>query len=704
MTLSFTTTCRFIPAHVGVGMTITSHPLHRSGRALLTHPALALGNDAKATRGIRVMQHWSWQPKINQAAHPLPRQACLLASSPQRPIPSASDVEPKHRQRTQVRRHPVITVVARDHRAQPSTHLRHRIVQPLAQFHFDFLQLSAFPLTHRPPQHRELPLSRLATDMREAKKVEALGFPLSTRFSVLDCKATKLNHARFLGMQFQFELGEALCQFMMKLLSVLLVLKAHHEVISPADHYHRAFGLCLTPVLHPEVKHVVQVDVGQQRRGTAALWRSFFAARPLSFFQHARVQPFTNEPHHALVCYAVLDELNQPFMVQAIEERAEVAIQHPVHPSRQQAGVQGVQRIVLALAGPVAIREAEKVTLVDSIQHRDRRPLDQLVFQRGDAERSLPSVVFGDEYSTHRLGSISPAPQPCREVCEIALQLLSVLAPRLPIYSRSCFALQPEIGFAQSAHVVDVMHEAGELRLLIFHRCLSYPPQRTLHDFPVQCPVRVLPRRFPFGQTPSLHPLRHRRTGFVRGLRRYYGSVRLPAPVHHRRTSLDFSMRPKHACLGGRRISRFSRRLLPCMPGVLDRAGYQRSSPMRPAGCCLPPVLTVSASRVRYLSRLNTLPALSPFNASLSPLRAPPHDSGSLWLARPLTYDSFIHYNLPVYPGALGHYQTLVSLAHDMSGGINTYEGLFDRRRGIPSPKRVPLKTVAGFDNYLRSV
>ena len=39
---------------------------------------------------------------------------------------------------------------------------------------------------------------------------------------------------------------------------------------------------------------------------------------------------------------------------------------------------------------------------------------------------------------------------------------------------------------------------AGELRLLILHGCLPYPPQRTLHDFPVQCPVRVLPRRFPW--------------------------------------------------------------------------------------------------------------------------------------------------------------------------------------------------------------
>src|SRR5215213_10044413 len=103
---------------------------------------------------------------------------------------------------------------------------------------------------------------------------------------------------------------------------------------------------------------------------------------------------------------------------------------------------------------------------------------------------------------------------------------------RFPIHSRSGIALQPIIGFTQLAQVVDVLHEAGEPRLLILHGCLPYPPQRTLHDFPVQCPVRVLPWRLSFGQTPSLHPLRHWRVGisrplasFVRGLRRYYESV-----------------------------------------------------------------------------------------------------------------------------------------------------------------------------------
>src|SRR6266404_1296079 len=96
---------------------------------------------------------------------------------------------------------------------------------------------------------------------------------------------------------------------------------------------------------------------------------------------------------------------------------ADVPIQHPIHLSRQQSGVQSIQRIVRTFAGPVAIRETKKVSLVDSIQHFDRRPLDNLICQRRDAERPLPPVLFGDEYSTHWLRSISPAPQPCREVC-----------------------------------------------------------------------------------------------------------------------------------------------------------------------------------------------------------------------------------------------------------------------------------------------
>ena len=137
--------------------------------------------------------------------------------------------------------------------------------------------------------------------------------------------------------------------------------------------------------------------------------------------------------------------------------------------------------------------------------------------------------------------------------------------------------------------------------------------------------------------------------GVVRELLRYSRSVRLPRSVRHRRTSLDFPMRPQAtAGLGEPGISRFPSEVLPYVHGVCDRAGLQRSSRYRCTGWCLPLLPTASASRSDVLTRLNTRPARSLVNASTPPSRAAPHDSGPMWVATSQTYDSFIHYTSPV--------------------------------------------------------
>src|SRR5712691_592863 len=224
-------------------MTLTNHPLHRSGRALLTHPAPALGDDAKSPERIRVMQPRQWQPEVNQTVHLLPGQPPGLTATPQRPVPMTGHVKAKRSQRVRVRRHSVIPVVTLNHQPQPLTDFGYPMMHSFAKFRFDFLQLGSFPLTHRPPQYREHPVaSLLATDVREAKKVECLGPPLSATLSIVRCVKAELDNARFLGMQFQFELGEALRQLLMKPLGIRLVLKTHDEVISPANHNHVAFG------------------------------------------------------------------------------------------------------------------------------------------------------------------------------------------------------------------------------------------------------------------------------------------------------------------------------------------------------------------------------------------------------------------------------------------------------------------------------
>ena len=69
-------------------------------------------------------------------------------------------------------------------------------------------------------------------------------------------------------------------------------------------------------------------------------------------------------------------------------------------------------------------------------------------------------------------------------------------------------------------------------------------------------------------------------------------------------------MRPQtYSVWGERGISRFPREVLPYVHGVCDRAGSRGTSRYRRLGWGLPLLLTASASRSEFLTRLNTRPA-----------------------------------------------------------------------------------------------
>ena len=159
----------------------------------------------------------------------------------------------------------------------------------------------------------------------------------------------------------------------------------------------------------------------------------------------------------------------------------------------------------------------------------------------------------------------------------------------------------------------------------------------------------------PFGQPSSLHPLRHRLPGLVRGLPRYFRAVRLSRSIRQRRTSLDFPMRPMAtSALGKAGISRFPREVSTYVHGISDRAGLWYTSRYRRTGWSLPLLLTASASRRKVLSWLNTRPKRSPVNATSSPLRVTPHDSGAD-LGRYFTFVRLFHsLHLAGFAGAQG--------------------------------------------------
>ena len=75
---------------------------------------------------------------------------------------------------------------------------------------------------------------------------------------------------------------------------------------------------------------------------------------------------------------------------------------------------------------------------------------------------------------------------------------------------------------------------------------LPYAAQRLGHASPDLRPVRALLIRVSLGPRPSLHRLRHRKTGFVRRLHSYYGGVRLLLIVHRRLRLLTFPPRTTH--------------------------------------------------------------------------------------------------------------------------------------------------------------
>ncbi len=195
--------------------------------------------------------------------------------------------------------------------------------------------------------------------------------------------------------------------------------------------------------------------------------------------------------------------------------------------------------------------------------------------------------------------------------------------------------------------------ERGKLLFPISLRCLTYPVKRMLQACPNLRPEPGLPIRVALGPPPSLHPLRRRRSSFapcVRGFRRYYGTVRLPASVHRRYPLNGFPLRTQSpSTWAGHGTSRLPHEVPGCMHRVSDRAGARHHSRYRGVGCGLRTFSSVSAPQSdSCLSRLITGPTPLPVNASPWRLPDTTHDSGLSWFARPSTQMTFTSNTSPV--------------------------------------------------------
>src|SRR5215469_10332620 len=189
-----------------------------------------------------------------------------------------------------------------------------------------------------------------------------------------------------------------------------------------------------------------------------------------------------------------------------------------------------------------AMRKSQEV---ERVQHLDRGTLDDLIFQRGNAEwaKLTRFTHLRDVNSTHRSRSVRSPLEPMGEILQVRLKVLSVVLPGLSVDACGRVLLNSQVGCPQSFLVGDVVQERSEPLFLVIACCLTYPLERAERAFPALSPERVTLGRVPLGSFPSLPRLRCQSLGIVRRLRRFYETVRLPASVRHRRTSFDFPTR-----------------------------------------------------------------------------------------------------------------------------------------------------------------
>src|SRR5205814_8877417 len=162
----------------------------------------------------------------------------------------------------------------------------------------------------------------------------------------------------------------------------------------------------------------------------------------------------------------MLKKLHQPGLIELGEEVAEIRVEYPVHLLLVDPDRQRIERIVWLAPGPEAVGEAANVLLVDGVEHLDHRPLDDLVLQRCDTERTLAPVGFRDVCPARRSRPVAPCVQPAVQVLEITLQVLAVCRPCNAVHSSCGLRAQCPVSLPQPC-AIDTVQESGEPRISV---------------------------------------------------------------------------------------------------------------------------------------------------------------------------------------------------------------------------------------------
>jgi hypothetical protein len=227
----------------------------------------------------------------------------------------------------------------------------------------------------------------------------------------------------------------------------------------------------------------------------------------------------------------VLEELQQPPVVDGVIEPTDVRIEHPIHLLPLDPDRERIQRVMRAAPRPKPIGKAPEVRLVDGVEHLDDGSLEELVLQRGNAQRPLPPVRLRDIHPPRRPRPIATRVNTGVQIPKVLFEILPVVHPHHPIHPRRGLGLKRPVRRPRTVDL-DVVQERGEPCLLLLPCDSAHAIQRAWRALCGSESGTRVAGHVPLAQAPFLHRLRRRQPGDVRRVRRYYGPVRLPMAVH----------------------------------------------------------------------------------------------------------------------------------------------------------------------------
>src|SRR5204863_155853 len=155
----------------------------------------------------------------------------------------------------------------------------------------------------------------------------------------------------------------------------------------------------------------------------------------------------------------------------------------------------------------LVLESEDAVFLINLVEDGRHGLLDQLVFQRRHAQRSLPSVGFRDIGSPRWLGSIRSAMDATVQILQPTFQPRLILLPGHAVYSGCRFSLHPIEAFPQPINA-QMVEQGGELQLLVRLCCLPHTRQPLGHASPALRREHVELSSVLLDQRPSLPTLR----------------------------------------------------------------------------------------------------------------------------------------------------------------------------------------------------